>query len=91
MPDRNGLVTEIGRLFAERLHLDVPAAGTDLFETGALDSMSFVDLLAQLERRFGVRFALEALDLEGFRTIAGIAGVIEAHRRHAAAREGEGA
>ena len=32
------------RLFAERLHIEVPSADTDLIETGLLDSLRLVEL-----------------------------------------------
>ena len=71
----------IARLFAERLNLDVPSADTDLFDSGALDSMGFVELLAQIEREFGVEVALGDLEMDNFRSIARIAEFVAARRR----------
>jgi D-alanine--poly(phosphoribitol) ligase subunit 2 len=59
----------ISRLFEERLNLPVPGVDTDLFETGVLDSLRFVELLALLEEAFDVRIAIEELELEDFRTV----------------------
>lgn len=74
------LQERIVRLFADRLNLDVPAGGTDLFEAGALDSMAFVELLAHLEREFGIAVSLQDLEMDNFRTIERIAGFVAARR-----------
>ena len=63
----------IARLFTDRLHTDVPAVDIDLFETGILDSLRFVELLAALEESFGVRIAVEDLEIDDFRTVSRIA------------------
>src|SRR6187549_989548 len=54
MSDPNSLRERIAAIFASALHLDVPSWDTDLFDTGVLDSLAFVELLLQLEREFGV-------------------------------------
>jgi acyl carrier protein len=74
---------QIVRLFADRLNLDVPSGGTDLFEAGALDSMAFVELLAHLEREFGIAVSLQDLEMDNFRTIERIAGFVAARRGRA--------
>jgi acyl carrier protein len=51
---------------------------TDLLESGLLDSMSFVELLLQLEQRFGYTPHLVDLDLEHFRSINRIAELVSA-------------
>lgn len=71
---------KIVRLFADRLNLDVPSGGTDLFDAGALDSMAFVELLAHLEREFGIAVSLQDLEMDNFRTIERIAGFVAARR-----------
>ena len=81
MPTTTDLRERISRLFSERLSLDVPSADTDLFESGALDSMGFVELLAQIEREFGVEVALGDIEMDNFRSIARIAEFVAARRR----------
>src|SRR5438034_6378642 len=49
MLDGNALAGRLARLFTDRLHTEVPAADTDLFETGILDSLRFVELLRSEE------------------------------------------
>jgi len=67
------LETRIAQLFSGVLHIDVPSIDTDLFETGALDSLAFVELLVQIEREFGLTTSVDDLDIEHFRSIARIA------------------
>ena len=86
MQGNDALKARITRLFAERLNLDVPSADTDLFESGALDSMAFVELLARLEGEFGIDVALADIAMDNFRSIERIAGFVEERSRvkHAA-------
>jgi methoxymalonate biosynthesis acyl carrier protein len=81
MQGTNDLRGRITRLFEERLNLEIPTAETDLFESGALDSMVFVELLAQIESEFGVQVALQDIEMDNFRSIEKIAGFVEARRR----------
>lgn len=80
MPDVNTLPERIAMIFSEALHLDVPSHDTDLFDTGVLDSLAFVELLLQLEREFGVTTTVDDLDVETFRSIACIADFVQARR-----------
>ena len=73
MDDLSAIRDEINRLFSDTLHRDVPSIDADLFESGLLDSLAFVDLLAELERRFGLTIALDDLEVAHFRSIARIA------------------
>jgi acyl carrier protein len=64
------------RLFAEKLNVEVPSVETDLLETGLVDSLAFVEFLAQVEAAFGIHVALDDLDIDRFRTISRIAHFI---------------
>ena len=86
MHEMNALEARIGRMFEERLGLSVPAPDTDLFRDGVLDSLSFVNLLVELEKEYGITVALEDLELDQFQSIHRIAGFIAARRRAAAAK-----
>jgi acyl carrier protein len=81
MQGTNDLCLRITRLFEERLNLEIPSVDTDLFESGALDSMAFVELLAQIETEFGVQVALGDIEMDNFRSIERIAGFVETRRR----------
>jgi acyl carrier protein len=70
---KNGFEAQLVALFQNRLNVDVPSPDTDLLETGTLDSLKFVDLLACLEEEFGVQVSLEDLELDSFRSISRIA------------------
>lgn len=83
MAEGDELVGQIVALFAESLNIQV-GESTDLFEEGHLDSLTFVSLLVEVEERFGVSVDVGELDIEDFRTVSGIAGVI--HREAAAGR-----
>ena len=73
MPDTDGLQERIAGLLLDRLHLDVPSVETDLIDTGALDSMLFVELLALLEAEFGLAIDLDDIEVSAFRSIRTIA------------------
>jgi acyl carrier protein len=73
-PDLHDRIT---RIFSESLNLDIPAIDTDLFESGVLDSLAFVELLVHLEREFGVTTSVDDLEVDNFRTIARIAGFVQ--------------
>jgi len=63
-------------MVGDALQVDVPAPETDLLEAGTLDSLGLVEVLLQLERRFGVKADLEGLDFDTFRSVASIADFI---------------
>jgi methoxymalonate biosynthesis acyl carrier protein len=82
MPDSNKLAQQISALFSEKLHLEVPSPDTDLIDTGLVDSLTFVEFLAQLEQEFGVHVSLDDLDLNHFRTLAGITAFVASKSRN---------
>ena len=78
MTDTNAIIRYLGALFVDSLHLEAPSADTDLFETGILDSLQLVELLLQLEQRFGFKLKLDDIDLDNLRTLARIARLVAA-------------
>lgn len=54
MPDQT-LHDQIAEFLSERLNIAVFSPTEDLFETGALDSMVFVDLVLYLEQQFDIQ------------------------------------
>ena len=66
----------ITALFAEDLQLQVPTRDTDLFDTGLVDSLRFVELVLKLEQEFGVEIPVETVELEHFRTVESIAQLV---------------
>jgi len=75
------LRAEVAAVFADVLKIEVPSYDTDLLATGLLDSLGFVDLLLELERRFGMRVSLETIEPENFRSVANIAQFMVAQRK----------
>lgn len=67
------LLNRVERLFEHKLGLPVPLPDTDLFKSGMMDSLAFVNMLLHLEKEFGLKFSLDEIDLEKFRSIASIA------------------
>ncbi|MHC4550560.1 MAG: acyl carrier protein [Planctomycetota bacterium] len=74
------LTTAILAIFRDRLNLEVPSAETDLIESGLMDSLSFVGLLAELEQHFGIHVEPEELEFDNFRSIEKIAAFVGARR-----------
>ena len=72
MMNINSLQNQLVELLEKELHLVVPAVGTDLFETGIMDSLVFVDLLMLLEREFRIKIDMEQIELEDFKSVEGI-------------------
>jgi acyl carrier protein len=85
MPETTLLHDRIANLFSTALNLDVPSIDSDLFDTGALDSLAFVDLLFHLEQEFGVSTSVEDMEVENFKSIACIANFLTARGVDAAA------
>jgi acyl carrier protein len=83
LQQQDDLTLGVLRLFSEALYIELPAADLDLVDAGLLDSLTFVELLVQLERRFGTVVAAEDLDLENFRTARRIADYVARSRRAA--------
>jgi acyl carrier protein len=76
MTDTLALQQQVASLFAEKLNLDVASVETDLIETGLLDSLGLVELLAELEESFDVSISTDDMELENFRSITNIAGFV---------------
>jgi len=77
MSDGNRLRERVAGVISGALHIEAPSFDTDLFDTGVLDSLAFVELLVQLEQQFGVTTSVDDLEADNFRSIASIADFIE--------------
>jgi methoxymalonate biosynthesis acyl carrier protein len=75
-------------LLLEHLHVEVPCADTDLFESGVLDSLQLVELLLVIERRFGRRIPIESVELDSLRSLSRLARLIGTAARATAASPG---
>src|SRR5438270_2719108 len=72
----NHLIGNIQELFADKLLVEVESLDTDLLEAGLLDSLALIQLLVQLEERFGVKIAVDELEIDDFRSIGSIARLV---------------
>jgi D-alanine--poly(phosphoribitol) ligase subunit 2 len=63
----------IVEIFAERFDTQLTSEDTDLLETGLVDSIKIIELVLELEQRFGVSFPFEELEIEDFRTVLTLA------------------
>jgi acyl carrier protein len=59
------------------LGVEVPSHSTDLMESGLLDSLALVSLLAEIERAFGFELPLDTLEVDDFRTVESAAAYVE--------------
>ena len=51
------------------LSAEVPSDDTDLIESGLIDSLAIVTIIAETEQEFGVEFPLDDLDVNEFRSV----------------------
>jgi acyl carrier protein len=75
--EREVVVERVLRLFGDELSIDVASPTTDLIETGLLDSLALVELIAAIEQEFQVDLALDALEIDAFRSVESIAAFVE--------------
>ena len=73
MSDYAHILEEIATIFSEELNLTIDSKDTDLFESGAIDSLHLVELLFQIEQRFGIEISIDSLEIDNFRSINAIA------------------
>jgi acyl carrier protein len=84
------LIGQVSRLIAKKLLVEVDSPQEDLLSRGAIDSLSLIQLLANLEEHFGVRIPLDQLEIDDMRSIQSIARLIENYRHAAASTAGAG-
>src|SRR5664280_241364 len=77
MPDRKQLEADLLQSLQSRcLHREEVTSHTDLLEEGLLDSLLLVELIFQIEDRYGVRFESEHVSPDNFRTVYAIANLV---------------
>jgi D-alanine--poly(phosphoribitol) ligase subunit 2 len=67
------LQQKITDIFAERFDTKLESGEVDLLETGLVDSVKIVELVLEIEQRFGVSLPFEELEIEDFRTVSRLA------------------
>jgi methoxymalonate biosynthesis acyl carrier protein len=76
MQYREAMVSDIRDVLRDHLHVLVESPDANLLESGLVDSIGLVELIIQLEDRFGVAFPMESLELDDLRSINTIADLI---------------
>jgi len=79
MSSADTLRERITSWFASDLSLEIPSADTNLFDSGALDSLAFEQLLLLIEREFGVTMSVDDMEMDHFKSIAQIAEFVADH------------
>jgi D-alanine--poly(phosphoribitol) ligase subunit 2 len=74
---RQRLQQQIAEIFAGRFETKLESDDMDLLESGIVDSVKIVELVLELEQRFGVSLPFEELEIEDFRTVPRLAERIE--------------
>jgi acyl carrier protein len=67
------LIQVILEIFLASFELRIESPELDLLEARLVDSVRIVDLVLEIEQRFGVSLPFEELEIEDFRTVSRIA------------------
>ena len=76
MQYREALADGIRSVLRDHLNVLVDSPDTNLLEAGLVDSIGLVELILQLEDRFGIGLPMESLELDDLRSINTIADLI---------------
>ncbi|HXF82636.1 MAG TPA: acyl carrier protein [bacterium] len=76
MQQNGNLVRQIQELLAARFHAGSVDPEVDLLDSGLVDSVSLVELVMELERRFGIHLPFEELQIDDFRNVRRIADLV---------------
>jgi len=71
------LKQQIRAIFSTQLSIELPDDDADLLDTGLIDSLTMVDLLAHLETNYGFTVVMDELDIEYFRDLKSIAQYVQ--------------
>jgi acyl carrier protein len=63
------LCSQLEYLFVKQLEITVPSYSTNLIDEGIIDSLTFVELLDQLEQNFNITISLEDMEINDFISI----------------------
>jgi acyl carrier protein len=83
MATSTSTVDRIRLLIGDVLSIEVPDGDLDVIESGLLDSLALVSLIAEIEQEFQLELPLDDLDVDQFRSAERIAQLLAA--LHAAA------
>lgn len=77
MPERSQVEADILQFVQARCPQSTLALDTDLLDEGLLDSLLLVDLIFQLEERYGVRLGGDQVSPGNFRSVKAIADLVQ--------------
>ena len=69
MPADSITLERVRLLIREVLSVDLPSDNTDLIDSGYIDSLAWVTMIAEIEQEFRMELPLDDLDIEQFRSI----------------------
>ncbi len=72
----NHLPEKIISTLEQHSGIAVPSPDTDLFDSGVLDSLTFLDLMLTIEVDYGIRISFESLDMQQLNSVTGICDYI---------------
>jgi acyl carrier protein len=74
-------VDRVRLLIEDVLSIEVPDGDIDMIDSGLLDSLALVSLIAGIEEEFELEVPVEDLDLDQFRSVGSITQLVAASRR----------
>jgi acyl carrier protein len=77
--DNEVLHVRLRAFFSEKLSVQISSIDANLVQTGILDSLALVELLAYIEKEFETEIPLDDVGIEDFHSIAKIAEYVYAH------------
>ena len=69
---------EIRGILRDQASVEVPSLDYDLIDSGVMDSLTFVDMLFQIEQRFSVSLDIESLEIDDLRSVERLGAVVAA-------------
>lgn len=81
MLSEEDVASQVQALLSEKLFVTVESHETDLLAAGILDSLTLVQLLMHLEEQFGLRVAVEDLEIDDLRSIHTISHMVARQQR----------
>lgn len=76
MEGNGKLQRQVVDVFAARFATEPADLAGDLLDSGLVDSVRLVELVLELEQRFGISLPFDALDIDDFRTVDRIAALV---------------
>jgi acyl carrier protein len=77
--DNEVLHAQLRAFFSEKLSIEISSIDADLVQTGILDSLALVELLAYIEKEFETEISLDDIEIEDFHSVAKIAEYVYTH------------